>query len=262
MALRNRGSFLRWYDTASETSWNRYVEESDCLAGTPLLIPGEFYQFYVNTPDRVPLPNNSATGDNYLKNAYTHATVATNPLTILQYTLDGPLGGAHSYGTIEGPSVADGLYYFQVGDWKSNIVEVCSNSERSILVSFGNKSTIANVYYEYQLDDYRQRFRLRGYVRERQPYIKGSERDESTTGLTRNFKQHLKGFRTIIFENLNDEAHEAAAVMFVHSKLEINGQTVQPKLDGAYKPLTNELETYSDGEFQVWDDAFGVLNVC
>lgn len=263
MALRNRGNFLRWYDTVSEAAsiWPRYTYDTDCHTGTPVMIPGEYYQFYVNTPDRVPLPNNSATGDNYLKNARTNATVDTNPLTILEYALDGPGGGSHSYGTIECPSVPDGLYYFQVGTWKSNIVEVCQYPDRSMTVSFGNKANIANIYYEYQLSDYRQRFRIRGYIKDRQPFIKGSEREEVTTGLTRNYKQHLRGFRTVVFEGFNDDAHEAAAVMFVHDKLEINGLSVQPRLEGAYKVLTNEFEPYSDGEFQVWDDGFGVLNV-
>lgn len=262
MALRNRGNFLRWYDSAGESTWNRYTMEDDCHTGTPVMIPEENYKFYANTPDRVALPNNSATGDNYLKSK-AGATIATNPMTILEYSLDGPAGGAHSYGTITIPTgTANGLYYLQVGTWVSNVFEVCNSTDRTLLISFGNKSTIANVYYEYQLDDFRQRFRVRGYIKDRQPFIKGSEREEITTGLTRNYKQHLKGFRTIVFENFNDDAHEAAAIMFVHSKLEINGLTVQPKLDGAYKPITNELEPYSDGEFQVWDDAFGVLNVC
>jgi len=257
MALRNRGNFLRWSDTASETLWNRYTDEQDCLVGTPIMIPGETYTFYVNTRDRVTLPS----GTNYLK-TQAGSSVATNPISVTNIALNSPIGGNHSYGTITCPAVADGLYYFQVGTWISNIIEVCSSPERTLLITFSNKSALANVFYEYAPNGFQQKFRIRGYVKERQPFFKGSEREESVTGLTRNYNQHLRGFRIVIFENLNDEAHEAAAVMFAHSNLEINGHSVQPKIDGAYKPLLNEWEPYSDGEFQVWDDEFGILNVC
>lgn len=258
MALRNRGNFLRWYDAANESTFNRYLQESDCHSGTPLMIPGEFYNFYANTPDRVALPS----GDNYLKKYPTNETVATNKIMVINYALDGAAGGTHSYGTVECPSVPNGLYYFQVGTWKTNLIEVCAVPDRSLLISFGSPSTIANVFYEYQLPDFRQRFRIRGYIKDRQPFIKGSEWEEVTTGLTKSYKKNLRGFRTVIFEGLNDDAHEAAALLFVHDWIEINGVSVQPRIEGAYKVITNENEPYSDGEFQVWDNGLGVLNIC
>lgn len=258
MALKNRGNFLRWYDEETENVWDRFTFDPDCHSGSPVMLPGEEYTFYCNTPDRVELP----IGTDYLKNR-AGSTVATGVMTVSSVNLDGPSGGSHSFGSIVIPEgTPTGLYYLQVGDWTTNLIEVVSSTERTLLLSFGNNSSIANIFYEYQSDDFRQLFRIRGYVKDVQPHFKGSEREETTTGLIRAYKKSLRSYKTVIFENLNDEAHQAASLLFIHDKVEINGLSVQPRTEGMYKVLTNESEPYSDGEFQVWDDAFGVLNAC
>lgn len=273
--ILNKYNFLRWSDAVPSTDqpdipW-AYWRDRD-RQFMPIAYPTEAMAFYINTLGDVGL-NYSSFSDLRLAvvNASTGVVANSNAGTLVQHFLDAPTNTIYNiYCTFTIPTLADGVYklriYRNTGGavlCESNYIQV-RNDKTNLDVQSG--------YFKFQHDRYfygikyadlpsfYQQFRLPASLIERQLESEKEVYKEVTTGKQRTFQNYVSRVLKIELYYLDQEAHEAAGLLFEHSFIQINGKRY--RLKSTYKELTNVLNKTTKGEVELYDEEFSSVNRC
>jgi hypothetical protein len=275
----NETNFLRWNDqnpsTAQPVLPHPYRRDLGGCPYTPIAFPTEQISFYINKPTGFGPTDFSGTPLSGLRldlvNASTNVAAATGIGTLQQVFLNSPTNTIyHLYASFVVPSVPVGLYYLRVFRTSAGVPVLISNyilvrsdkanlDRETVLVRFRHDRQFYNVRYQ-NLPGFYQQFRLHLNVLERQVDSDKEVYKEVTTGRVRTSENYLSRYYRIESYYFDDDAHEAAAVMFEHDYLEINGRQYVVKT--TYKENPNQLSVYTKGEAEIWDQAFASVNRC
>jgi len=264
MAAINQFSFLRFDDgsgTDPEALPQAYILERCRYPFMPIIVPGEFIAFYINT--RFGYDYGTGLILQFVKNG----TVIYESNSLLQYdALD--VDHYNLYANFAIPTLTDGVYYIRI--LRSSRVQVlesnpvlCMNSDYenvSAYVEFTNDQNLYNVRYA-SLTAFYQKFRLRIT-----DVTGGDYEDDNssyravTTGKYRDLvamPQKAITFECYFFDK---DALEALAVFLAHRTRIINDK------EYAFKEgLTHDQITMSKvvkGTFKMYDQSFSTVNKC
>jgi hypothetical protein len=265
-------NFLHWYDSQVDPGLPElpvaYLRDRNACGHMAIALPTEAMSFYINTPSGVTLDN----FDNLRLGMYradgTEVAPALGPLQ----KLDLEDGGYHIYCTLVIPLAAYGVHYFKIyynstGEevYRSGYVLVRTDTQTlydtTIYARFRHDRFYYNVEYGL-LPGFYQQFRLGlSVIDEQVEEANGIEQyNEITTGKSRiynSFEQKSVKLESYYFDRA---ANEAAALLFKHDFVELNGNRY--RLKESYKATFNPLSKLYKGEVTVLDDTFSSVNRC
>lgn len=262
---RNRHNFLRWFDAQSEplTPIPHPLIDDDAENPMPIVVQGETYYFYVNTPDFV-------------------AIGGSNPVDVKLYTLAGVFvvnvgtanvliiqNGAkfHNYGSFTGPAIADGCYQLRIGAYYSNTIRLVSDADyiagNTVLVKFRNnlKSHLFRVYYGL-LPAFYQQFRIPILDNAEDRVFDGEVYRAETTGKERAYSINSKKIRTLTFAPADFGANEAIEVLKQHSLIYVNGIEHVPNLSNIGRLEYDPRLSLNVNQIGLVDNSEAELNYC
>lgn len=262
---RNKHNFLRWFDNQAEplAAIPHPLQEDDADNPMPLVVPGETYYFYINTPDFV-------------------AIGGTNPVDVKLYTLAGVFvtnvgtasvltiqNGAkfHNYGSFTGPSVAEGCYVLKIGSYTSNVVRLVTDADyiagNTVLIKFRNnlKTHLFGVYYGF-LPNFYQQFRLPILDNAEDRLFEGESYRAETTGKERLYLINSKKTRVLTFAPADFGANEAIEVLKQHSIIYVNGVEHLPNIGSIGKLEYDPTLALQINRIGLIDNSEPELNYC
>jgi hypothetical protein len=268
----NHNNFLRWTDSTPSTDQPElpyaYVRDSGNAGFMPVFYPTEAVSFYINSETGA--TDYATFGDLKLQlvRAKDNTVAADSIGTLNQHTISG--SDYNIYSTFVVPSAEDGIYYLQILRTASGVplltssyVQVINNKtyldETTVYVRFQHDRYFYGVKY-HELTGFYQQFRLFMNVIEEQPESERELYKEVTTGKTRTFQSYLSWMVRLETYYLDRRAHKAAAVLFEHSYVEINGKQYVAK--NTYKITPNPLSVYTKGEVELLDQEFEAIMRC
>jgi hypothetical protein len=274
----NKYNFLLWYDSASTTALPEvpiaYLWDREACASIPIGLPTEGMAWYMNIPEGldVSVYNNFSDYKLRLVRADNGQVVHNDLGPLQQHFIDSPTNAFYNiYCTLVVPPAAKfGLHYFQIYDSSNSDVLFTS----SYIIVRPDQETLYNTttfcrfrhdrvfyYIKYaDLPGFYQQFRLGISILERQYEGDKEVYREVTTGKQRTLQNYLGRWVRLETYYFDRSAHEAAAVMFDHDYVELNGTQYIAK--NAYKEPSNPKQKFGKGEIEVWDQEFSTVNRC
>lgn len=261
----NRHNFLRWFNADAEplVPIPHPLQDDEADNPMPILVTGETSYFYINTPNFVAIGGASPVD----VKLYTLAGVfVTNVGTASVLTIQ---DGAkfHNYGSIVGPSVADGCYQLRIGSYYSNTVQVVSDAEylrlNTVVVKFRNdlKSHLFGVYYAF-LPSFYQQFRLPILDNAEETVFDGEVYRAETTGKERAYAINSKKTRMLTFAPADKDTNEAIETLKQHSKLFVNGIEHVPNLAAIGRLEYDPTLSLNINRIGLVDNSEAELNYC
>lgn len=264
MANINAQNFLRWDDGtgASVTELPQaYIQDRCQNDFMPILVPGEYLAFYINT--RYGVDYGSAPTLRLIKYgndvSWTDSVLQKDMIDITQYNI---------YADFQIPVLSDGIYQFQVLNdssavvLTSNKVQVMNDEYQNIssYLEFTNDQNLYNVRYA-SLSNFYQKFRLRitdGSGPQFEPNTE-SYRSE-TSGRYRDLLSNVQKFYTFDCYYVDKDAIEAIACFLAHRTRLINEMEYSFKEGVTNQPITTKKVVKA--QFQMYDQAFSTINKC
>jgi hypothetical protein len=273
----NKYNFLRWFDSTPDTGLPdvpvAYWRDRESCGYMPIGLPTEGMSFYINKTTGLDVTVYNYFSD--LRLALVRAdngTIVHNNLGPLQqHFIDAPTNAFYNiYCTLVVPTATVGVHYFKIYR-NSTGVEVFRSSyilvrtDQTVLL---NTTTYARFRHDRlfyfikyaDLPGFHQQFRLDMSQIERQNEGDKEIYREITTGKQRELQNFMSRYVKLETYYFDPAAHEAAAVMFNHSYIELNSKQYQPK--NAYKEPSNPLGKVGKGEMELWDVEFSTVNRC
>jgi hypothetical protein len=269
-------NFLRWFDNTSTALPEvpiAYLRDREQCACVPIGLPSEGMSWYMNTPGGLDIADYPNFSDFRLAlvRVDNGAVVHSNLGPLQQDFIDAPTNSLFNiYCTLVVPAATFGLHYFRIYRNSDNSVLFTSSYiiVRTNQTELYNTTTYARfrhdrIFYGIpyaNLPGFHQQFRLgmsridRQYEGDKEVYR------EVTTGKQRTLQNYLSRYIKIETYYFDSDGHEAAAVMFDHDYVELNGTRYVPK--NAYKEPSNPLSKFGKGEIELWDQEFSAVNRC
>lgn len=218
--------------------------KNPCQILTPIYVPGEKYTFYINLTKPTTDPN----FDNFKLCVYnTAGTRVLTDIGLLQKdVVVGILYNIFSVFTM--PALTDGEYCFGIWDSVNNVIKCTSNkillvntdyTLNTSVVVFRHSRNLYNIDYENLVDFY-QMFRLPLIKIDYQYNVERTQYRNVTNGRQlRNLISYLDKEVKIESYFFDEDAHDAAALLYQHDQIFIDGIQYEPK--DAYQVITDEL---------------------
>jgi hypothetical protein len=273
----NKYNFLRWFDSTATTALPdipvAYWRDRESCGSMPIGYPTEAMAFYINKLDGL-----DATVYNFfsdlrlaLVRADNGAIVHNNLGPLQQHFIDAPTNAFYNiYCTLVIPAAIVGVHYFKIYR-NSTGAEVFRSSyilvrtDQTVLYNtttfarFRHDRLLKGIHYA-DLPGFYQQFRLGISQIERQYEGDKDVYREITTGKQRVLQNYMSRYIKLETYYFDPDAHEAAAVMFDHSYIELNGKQFQPK--NAYKEPSGTSSKVGKGEMELWDLEFSGVDRC
>jgi hypothetical protein len=274
----NQMNFLRWNDSNPTTTQpvlpRPYRRDSGGCPYMPIAYPTEAMSFYINSASGFTAASFSGSAFSDLRldlvNVATLAVTA-GVGTLQQNFLNAPTNTIYNiYSTFVIPSVANGIYVLRITRIASGIPVLTSSfiyvrsdkanlDRETVYVRFRHDRFFYNTRYQ-DITGFFQQFRIHLNVIERQLDSDKEIYKEISTGRHRTSQNYLERYFVLESYYFDDDAHEAAGVMFEHDYVEINGKKYVVK--STYKESPNQLSKYQKGQAEVWDEEFASVNRC
>ncbi|HRE52226.1 MAG TPA: hypothetical protein PK339_12440 [Flavitalea sp.] len=266
----NRYNFLRWFNDQVDPNLPElpyaYHRDKGACGYMPIAPPAEAMNFYINSPvgfDYEDFPNLR------LGMYRADGTLVAPSLGPLQQLELGD-GTYHIYCSLVVPAAEYGIHYFRIyrnstGEelLRSSYVLVRTDMEdlygSTIYCRFRHDRFFYNTYYA-ELPGFYQQFRLNLSVADEQVESEEEVYREVSTGKTRTLNSYESKAVKIESYYFDQSAHEATALMFRHSYVELNSR--QYSLKSAYKYTPNPMSKYTKGEAEIYDLSFASVNRC
>lgn len=164
------------------------------------------------------------------------------------------------------PEVTPGIYEMIIYNYVTNKTLLVSNSieimqpeqanEVTQQIEYSNVSKIYNFMYD---SGFTNKFRLHIFEEDRQYETEVKQYRPVTTGKIRNIRTTSDRILTLETYYFDEEAHEAAAAMFIHSDIFISGIKVEPRT--AYKITPRDrIRNVNKGQIEVVDVNYSMIN--
>lgn len=275
--LLNKYNFLRWYDSAPTTGLPEipyaYWRDRESCGHMPIGLPTESIAFYMNIPNGLLESTYNYFSDLRIAliRASDGAVINNNVGPLQKHYIDNPTNLRYNiYATLVVPAAAPGIHYFRIFRntggaevFRSSYILIRTDQDElyntTSFVRFTHDRFFYHIKY-HELTGFYQQFRLGVSVQDEQYEGDKEVYFEITTGKPRTYENLMQKIVTAETYYFDPEAHEAAAVMFQHSFLEINGEKYYPK--GTYKRTPYALSKVTKGSMELYSDSFASVNRC
>lgn len=269
----NKVNFLRWDNELPSTDQPdipyAYWQDRGHCGYMPIGYPTEAISFYINTVAGLNYPNFSDLRLD-LANVGAGITANFNVAPLQQHFIDNTNTKYNIYATVVMPQVPDGIYRFviyrQSDGFKlmtSSYIWVRNNKaeldEQTVYCRFRHDRHFFGIKY-HELTGFYQQFRLNISLLEEQVEVDKETYTEQSTGLRRTSHGDLAKWRKVETYYFDPPAHDAAAAMFEHRYLELNG--AQYTVKSSYKRDPPSRSKLTKGEAELWDNSFSALLHC
>ncbi len=269
----NDNNFLRWFNDTPDLTQpplpHGYWRDPERCGYMPIAFPTEAISFYVNSPGGVAGIDITNIEDFRLdikrvSDGFTIEDIA--PVQEHQIAT----GYSNLFSTAVIPVLPDGVYQLVIaaaatGDdyLTSSLIKVVNDKAKldreTTYCRFRHDRFFYGISY-HQLPGFYQQFRLHVNVLEAQYETDVEIYKEVTTGKSRRFNGYMGKYYEVETYYFDESAHDAAAVMFEHSFLQLNGK-IYSRTD-AYEVQGNPLSKVTKGKISLYDDAFAAINRC
>lgn len=164
------------------------------------------------------------------------------------------------------PEVEPGIYEMIIYNYVtnktllvSNRIEIMNQDDADLVtqqVEYSNVSSIYNFRYD---SGFTNKLRLHIFEEDRQYDTQVRQYRPVTTGKVRNIRTTSDRILTLETYYFDEEAHEAAAAMFIHSDIYISGIKIEPRV--GYKINGRDrMRNTNKGQIEVYDVNYSMIN--